>query len=65
MKKLSVTLAGHHTSISIEPEFMDALRRIATAQNKTVGGIINEIDQTRGTTNLSSAVRVWVLKNNR
>ena len=63
MKKLSVSLSGHHTSISLEPEFIDALREIATRRNTTVGAIINQIDQNRKTINLSSAIRIWVLKN--
>lgn len=63
MKKISVSLSGHQTSISLEPEFIDALHEIAGVQNRPVGAIINEIDKTRGRTNLSSAVRVWILKN--
>lgn len=63
MKKLSVSLFGHHTSISLESEFIDALREIATRHNTTVGAIINQIDQSRETQNLSSAIRIWVLKN--
>lgn len=63
MKKLSVSLSGHHTSISLESEFIDALREIAMRRNTTVGAIINQIDQSRETQNLSSAIRIWVLKN--
>ncbi len=63
MKKISVSLSGHHTSISLESEFIDALRAIATRQSRTVSAIINEIDKSRATQNLSSAIRVWVLKN--
>lgn len=63
MKKISVSLSGHHTSISLEPEFIDALREIATRRGATVGAIINQIDQTRAGANLSSAIRIWVLKN--
>jgi len=63
MKKISVSLSGHQTSISLESEFADALREIATAQKSSVTAIINNIDATRGTRNLSSAIRVWVLQN--
>lgn len=63
MKKISISLSGHHTSISLESEFIDALHEIATRQSKTVSAIINEIDKSRATQNLSSAIRVWVLKN--
>ena len=62
MKKISVSLSGHQTSIKLEPEFIDALRTLAHNMGKSVASIINEIDSTRPTTrNLSSAVRVWIL----
>ncbi len=63
MKKLSVSLSGHQTSISLEPEFINAIRDIAIATNKPVAKIIDEIDEKRAIgTNLSSAVRIYVLK---
>lgn len=63
MKKISVLIANRHaTSLSLEPEFIDALKRIAKAQKKSVNDIITEIDSHRQKENLSSAVRVYVLK---
>ena len=65
MKKISVSLSGHQTSISLEPEFIDVLHEIAKRDNVSIASIINQIDSTRAPgTNLSSAIRVWVLKNN-
>lgn len=62
MKKLSVSLSGHQTSITLEPEFIDALHALAARVGQPVATIINEIDESRpANTNLSSAVRVWVL----
>lgn len=62
MKKISVSLSGHQTSITLEPEFIDALKRIATARGISVASIICEIDNNRNAdTNLSSAIRVWIL----
>ncbi len=62
MKKISVSLSGHQTSITLEPEFIDALKRIATARNVSVSSIIDEIDGNRSPDcNLSSAIRVWIL----
>ena len=62
MKKLSVSLSGHQTSISLEPEFVAELQHIAKTQNKSVASIISQIDEKRTTnTNLSSAIRVWIL----
>ncbi|MBR4860312.1 MAG: ribbon-helix-helix domain-containing protein [Alphaproteobacteria bacterium] len=63
MKKISVSVSGHQTSITLEPEFIDILKKIATARNTSVASIICEIDNTRTPgTNLSSAIRVWILK---
>lgn len=62
MQKISVSLSGHQTSISLEPEFIDALHSLASRTNKSVASIINELDATRAPgTNLSSAIRVWIL----
>ena len=61
--KRSLTIAGHRTSISLEPEFWAALTTASKAHNKSVSSIVSEIDQSRGQRNLSSAIRVWVLGN--
>lgn len=63
MKKISVSLSGHQTSISLEPEFIAALHKIAAAKKMSVAKLIADIDSTRGINdNLSSAIRVWILK---
>ena len=63
MKKISVSLSGHQTSITLEPEFIDALHVLSKRQGKSVASIISELDSTRTPdVNLSSAVRVWILK---
>lgn len=63
MKKISVSLSGHQTSISLESEFIAALTKIARSRKKPLASIISEIDATRGPNeNLSSAIRVYVLK---
>ena len=62
MKKISVSLSGHQTSITLEPEFIDILRKISAQKNQSIASIISDIDDKRKpNTNLSSAVRVWVL----
>ncbi len=62
MKKISVSLSGHQTSITLEPEFIDVLHTLATRAGKSVSSVINEIDTSRAhDTNLSSAIRVWIL----
>ena len=61
IKKRSVQIAGHGTSISVESAFWDRLRQIAKARRLSLNQLITEIDETR-TGNLSSAIRVYVLK---
>lgn len=62
MKKISVSLSGHQTSVTLEPEFIDILRKISTKKNQSIASIISEIDSKRQpNTNLSSAIRVWIL----
>ena len=63
MHKISVSLSGHQTSISLEQEFFDVLQNIATQRNTTIASIIKSIDDNRTPgTNLSSETRVWILK---
>ncbi len=57
--KGSVTIAGHQTSLSLEPVFWTALRAAAAARGVPLNALVAEIDAAR-TTNLSSAVRVWL-----
>ncbi len=61
IKKRSVDIAGHRTSVSIEVEFWDALREIALQRKISINDLIAEIDNARDG-NLSSAIRVYVLK---
>lgn len=62
MKKISVSLSGHQTSVSLEDEFIVALREIATRRHVPIATMIAEIDATRKLgDNLSSAIRVWIL----
>lgn len=62
-RKISISLSGHHTSVSLEPEFVHVLTQIAAEKNTSVAAIIRDIDSTRPPQiNLSSAVRVWILR---
>ena len=62
MRKRSFTLAGHKTSLSLEPAFWDALEAMAARRGQTLTAAIREIDVTREGGNLSSAVRVAILR---
>ena len=59
--KRSVRIDGHRTSLSLEPEFWDELKRLAAARSLSLTALIAAIDHGRATTNLSSAIRVHVL----
>src|SRR5690606_28197736 len=52
---------GHPTSISLEDAFWSELRRIAGAQRRPLAELVAAIDDKRGETNLSSALRLYVL----
>jgi predicted DNA-binding ribbon-helix-helix protein len=62
MQKRSLTIAGHRTSIALEPEFWEGLEAIAHSRGQRLTVLIEEIDRQRGVPNLSSALRVAVLK---
>ena len=63
MYKISVSLSGHQTSISLEKEFFEVLKQIAHEQKTSVASIIKNIDEQRlPNTNLSSEIRIWILK---
>ncbi|NQW00427.1 MAG: ribbon-helix-helix domain-containing protein [Rhodospirillales bacterium] len=62
MRKRSVRLAGHQTSISIEDAFWDIILQIANSRQQSINALITEIDAARSG-NLSSAIRVFALTN--
>jgi predicted DNA-binding ribbon-helix-helix protein len=59
--KRSVMIDGHKTSICLEDAFWSSLKAIAQAQGATVAQTVTTIDETRKQSNLSSAVRLFVL----
>ena len=61
MKKRSLTIDGHRTSISLEDEFWEGLKDIAKIRGCALIDIIREIDEKRDC-GLSSAIRILVLK---
>jgi predicted DNA-binding ribbon-helix-helix protein len=62
MRKHSLVIAGHRTSISLETAFWDALRDLAAEKGLSVAALVAEIDSARGAANLSSALRVRLLQ---
>jgi len=61
MKKHSLVIAGHATSVSLEQEFWDVLKEIADRRSLPLAALIAEIDAGREE-NLSSALRLFVLR---
>ena len=61
LKKRSFTIAGHRTSIALEPEFWTVLERQARADRLTLAALVGRIDASRGERPLASALRVYAL----
>ena len=63
MKKISVVIAGRHsTSICVEDEFLSELKRIAAIKHISINELITMIDGSKKISNLSSAIRVFILQ---
>lgn len=61
--KRSVSIKGHRTSISLEEPFYEEFERIARQRGMAVAALVAEIDEVRPSdTNLSSAIRLFVLE---
>ena len=61
MKKHSVELSGHRTSIALEEEFWQELKKIAKNKNTSVRQLLIQIDDSHQG-NLSSAIRLFILR---
>jgi predicted DNA-binding ribbon-helix-helix protein len=59
--KRSIVIGGHKTSVSLEDAFWSGLKEIAHGQHTTLSNTIAEIDRVRLQSNLSSAIRLFVL----
>ncbi|WP_029916149.1 ribbon-helix-helix domain-containing protein [Caulobacter sp. UNC358MFTsu5.1] len=62
LKKRSINLAGHATSLALEPEFWAVLQQAADADRISVAALIQRIDAGRGERPLASACRVFALQ---
>jgi predicted DNA-binding ribbon-helix-helix protein len=61
LRKRSVLLTGHATSIALEPEFWAVLEAMAAARGQSLAATIVAIDRGRGARALASACRVAAL----
>jgi predicted DNA-binding ribbon-helix-helix protein len=66
VKKRSISLYGHATSVALEPEFWAELDRAADEETTSVSGLIRRLDDKRlmqsPEQGLASYIRVWILK---
>ena len=64
--KRSVMIAGHATSVSLEPIFWEALKKAAEAEALPISALVARIDVVRieadEPMNLASAIRVWLFR---
>lgn len=58
----NVTVAGHRTSIRLEPAMWDALRQICERERKPCNELVTEIDRQRVESSLTAAIRVYLLR---
>jgi predicted DNA-binding ribbon-helix-helix protein len=65
--KRSMTIAGHQTSVSLEPLFWNALKSASDARGLPVNALVAEIDverlQSKTPCGLASAIRLWLVAN--
>jgi predicted DNA-binding ribbon-helix-helix protein len=60
--KRSIMFGGRKTSISLEDDFWNALRDIARQRQETLSHLIASINANRQSANLSSVIRLFVLR---
>lgn len=61
MQKRSFSIAGHRTSVALEPEFWAGLEAMANARELSLAGLVRQVDEARESNNLSSSLRLAVL----
>jgi predicted DNA-binding ribbon-helix-helix protein len=62
LKKRSFSIAGHRTSVALEPEFWAVIEREATSANVSLAAFVASIDAARGKRPLASALRLHALE---
>ena len=61
LKKRSLVLAGHGTSLALEPAFWAVLEAMAAARGASLAGLVASIDAERSERPLASACRLAAL----
>ena len=57
----NIVVAGHRTSVRLEPVMWEALKDICRGQGKTIHDVVTEIDRTRTASSLTAAIRVYIV----
>jgi predicted DNA-binding ribbon-helix-helix protein len=58
----NVVVAGHRTSVRLEPAIWEALQDILQREAKTLNQLVTEIDRGRTASSLTAAIRVFVVR---
>ena len=58
----NVVVAGHRTSVRLEPAIWEALEEIVQRESKNLNELVTEIDRTRSESSLTAAIRVFVVR---
>jgi predicted DNA-binding ribbon-helix-helix protein len=61
MKKRSISIAGHRTSIALEDEFWILVQRISVEMDLSIPKLLELIENQKKSDNLASAIRLYVL----
>jgi predicted DNA-binding ribbon-helix-helix protein len=61
-QKHSLTLRGHRTSVTLEPEFWAAFQDLAAQRGLPVNALAAQMDEARGDVGLASHIRVEILR---
>ena len=61
MKKRSITISKHKTSVSLEPQYWDIIDNISIEKGLSISGVIELIDKEKNGNNLASEIRVYAL----
>ena len=57
----NVVVAGHRTSVRLEPVMWEALQEIARRQETNINQLVTEIDRQRNSSSLTAAIRVYIV----
>ncbi len=58
----NVVVAGHRTSVRLEPAIWEALQDILQRETKTLNQLVTEIERARTASSLTAAIRVFVVR---